>query len=412
MIRALKTSGSKTLETDARRVVTELQNAVEHVLNGLPGPPTRPRDLVNRLGIHHSLAWKIIRIASGTDPMSNAQFIPGRSGMDLFLEAATREGAKVGPVAAVREAFGRFRELVESHAGDRPSLDLMLGNLAPDPDAGADRPSLRRAAYLCNSATWGVQMRTRVLTKILHPSEPNEGDGLMDIALVRLFAGMRRVRADAPLVLSRAVTLDNDGKARRSPVTEALDPESGESRLLRGFCSDPAPTIYSAAGAGGIVEQRVQAGPVGEKGAVTLCTGEVQRRAASAFADEHNTASRTAVEVRLPMQRLVIDVWTHRSICPGAVPRAWTYSEVSGVPWYRQPPDLLQALPMAEDAETLGPGLEAVSLPGVPSYPALMGHAFERLGWDASEHVLHRLRIDFPVLATAVLLELDLPARR
>ncbi|HYD02455.1 MAG TPA: hypothetical protein VEB22_14605, partial [Phycisphaerales bacterium] len=86
----------------------------------LPGPPTRPRDLVNGLGIHHSLAWKITRIASGADPMGNAQFIPGRAGMDLFLDAAVKAGARGKSVEAVREAFARFRALIDSHAGDRP----------------------------------------------------------------------------------------------------------------------------------------------------------------------------------------------------------------------------------------------------------------------------------------------------
>ncbi|HZW07813.1 MAG TPA: hypothetical protein VFF65_11885, partial [Phycisphaerales bacterium] len=84
----MRKRGVRTLEADAGKVVPDLQRALEQVLTTLPGPPTRPRDLVNSLGIHHSLAWKITRIASGTDPMGNAQFIPGRAGMDLFLDAA------------------------------------------------------------------------------------------------------------------------------------------------------------------------------------------------------------------------------------------------------------------------------------------------------------------------------------
>ncbi|MFT3683884.1 MAG: hypothetical protein QM783_02970 [Phycisphaerales bacterium] len=294
--------------------------------------------------------------------MSNAQFIPGRAGMELFLTAAERGGAAAGAVEEVREAFARFRTMMESHAGDRPTLDLMLGELSTVAEGPANRPALRRAAYLCNSATWGVQVRTRVLAKILHPSAAGAGEdegrgGLMDIALVRMFSGMRRVRPDAPLVLSRAVVLDNDGQARRKAVLESLDPDGGDARLLRRFCSDPAPELVGARTADNVVEQRVVGGPVGEQGAVTLCTGEVQREAASAFADEHNTQSRTAVEVRLPMQRLVIDVWMHRSICPDAVARARTYSELGGTPWYRQPPELVQMLPMSERPERIGWGL-------------------------------------------------------
>jgi hypothetical protein len=403
--------GTKTLEADALSVVPQVQRTLRRALASLPQPAGRPRDLVTGLGLHHSLAWKVIRLATGEDPMGNAQFIPGRAGMDLFLTAAAKAGADGQAVAEVREAFARFRAMVESHAGDRPTLDLMLGELASTPEGPADRPALRRAAYLCSSATWGVQVRTRVLAKILHPSAGAGEAGMMDIALVRLFSGMRRVRPDAPLVLSRAVVLDNDGRERRKPVSEALDAEGGGARLLRRFCSDPVPELVATRGADGVIEQRVVGGPVGEQGAVTLCIGEVQRGAASAFADEHNSASRTAVEVRLPMQHLVVDVWAHRSICPDAVARARTYSELGGTPWYRQPPELVHVLPMAERPERIGWGLTSASIADAPEYGEAIAYAFERLGWSPDDHVLHRLRVEFPVLSTAVVLELDLPER-
>jgi hypothetical protein len=67
---------------------------------------------------------------------------------------------------------------------------------------------------------------------------------------------------------------------------------------------------------------------------------------------------------------------------------------------------------MVERTQTLGSGLGAAPLAGVPEYQDLIAETFARLRWDADEFVLHRLRVDYPAVATAMVVQLDLPARR
>ncbi len=396
------------LQAEALEVVPRIQRGLERVIASLPGPTSRPRDLVKLLGIHHSLAWKVLRVATGTEPLAIAQYIPGAAGIELFLDAASKQGVPEARLEEARRAHRKFRALIDEHAGDRPSLELMLRGLEPGRAAHAERRSLRRAAFLCNSSTWGVQIRTRFLSKIHRPgSQP----GMMDIALVRGFLGVRRVRADAPLTLARVVTVDNDGVARRSSRSLPLDPDAAndDAPLVRRFCTNPLPEIRTVPGPGGVQQVQLCRGPVGERAAVNLCMAELQPNAAPARRDAHNTVSNTAVEVRSPIETLIIDLWAHQGTFAGMSPRCATYSELSGQPWYLHPAESLQQLPMIESVQTLGRGLSGADLADAPEYRGLMDWTFQRLAIDPQEYVLHRLRIEFPLIATAVVLSIDMP---
>ncbi|HZW07497.1 MAG TPA: hypothetical protein VFF65_10265, partial [Phycisphaerales bacterium] len=149
---------------------------------------------------------------------------------------------------------------------------------------------------------------------------------------------------------------------------------------------------------------------LGGKAGMTVYFGEVHRSAASAFSDEHNTFSNTALTVRMPTEAAVVDVWTHRSLFAGTGPRTLYFGELSGVPWYEQVPGHAERLEMAERAQTVGAGLNAAPLPDVPEYPALIAEAFARLGWNAYDFTLHRLRVEYPAVATAMVVQFDLPA--
>ncbi len=253
-----------------------------------------------------------------------------------------------------------------------------------------------------------MQMRVRVLSKLLHPS----ADGrMMDIAMVRGFVGMRRIRPGAPLPLARVVVLDNDGKARHAAESRPIDPEGVQNGvpLLREFCSNPLPAIRVVPGPDGIAEHQLGESPIGELAAATVFSGEVQFAAASRFRDEHNAVSNTAVSVRTPIESLVIDLWAHRSLFPDVHPACLLYGETCGTPWYRQLPASADRLPHAESVRTLGTGLTRARLSDVTDYVDVMRTSFERLGWEAEEFVLHRLRVEYPVIATALVVQVPLP---
>jgi hypothetical protein len=397
---------TNSLETRARAVLAEVRAALAGVLSSFDPPIHRPRDLCRVLGLHQTLAWKVLRVVEGPDIFADARFIPGPAGLQRFHDAAVEQGIAPDVVDTSRRAFDKFHALIGSHAGDRASLDLMLNGMVADDRIQADGRSLRKQGFRCASATWGVQMKTRVLSKILSPGAK---PGTMDVALIRGFIGMRRIRPGAPLTLARVVILDNDGKARRQVVSEPLEPESASSGvfLLREFCSEPLPEIRIVPGPDGTPEQQLGEAPIGR--AATVFSGEVMRSSVSRYRDEHNRFTNTALVARAPVEAAVIDLWTHRELFPNLMPRSLLYGELCGVPWYKQVPASAERLPFQETPRPMGGGLDAARLTGVPRYLQVMQHSFSLLGWNPDDFVLHRLRVDYPVIATAMVLQAPLP---
>jgi hypothetical protein len=397
---------SNTLETRARAVLADVRAAMSGLLAAFDPPIVRPRDLCRVLGLHQTLAWKVCRVVEGPDLFADARFIPGPSGLQAFHDAVASHGIAPGLVEESRRACESFHALIGSHAGDRASLDLMLNGMVTDSSVQTDGRSLRKQGFRCASATWGVQMKTRLLSKIL---SPGAAPGMMDVALIRGFVGMRRIRPGAPLTLARVVVLDNDGKARRQVVPEPLEPESVESGvyLLRQFCSEPLPEIRIVPGPDGTPEQQLGEAPIGR--AATVFSGEVMRSSVSRYRDEHNRFSNTALVARAPVEAAVIDLWAHREVLPDPSTRGLLYGELCGVPWYKQVPASAETLPFQDRPRFMGSGVNAARLAGVPRYRDVMEHSFSCLGWDPDDFVLHRLRVEYPVMATAMVLQATLP---
>ncbi|MFT3683675.1 MAG: hypothetical protein QM783_01910 [Phycisphaerales bacterium] len=394
-----------SFETQAPGVLGELRSALARVLAASGTPIRRPRHVQDAFNIHQTLAWKIYRVAHGPDLLADGQFVPGRPGFESFIAAARERGVPAERLAAVQQAYDNYRSLVESQAGDRPSMDLMLQGMLPEAPAS---PALkaRRPGFRAASSIWGVQVRTRLLCQIVAPSAER---GRVDLGVVRGSLGMRRVRPDARLSIGPAMVVDNGGRGR----IEALFPEdvTAGAPLLKKYCSQPLPPTTVGLNPRGLPEHVLGEAPLGGKSGMSIYFGEVHRAAASAYQEPHNPFVNTAQTVRLPMECAVIDVWMHESLTPpGSRPRTFYYGESSGVPWYEQLPEHAERLEMAERAQTIGAGLSASPLVGVPEYQDIMTETFARVGWDADEFVLHRLRVEYPAIATAMVLQVDLPA--
>lgn len=378
------------------------------MLRALGRGASRPRDLTRTLGVHQTLAWKIMRVARSHDLFADAAYIPGVDGLDRFLTAAAACNVPTAHLDRVRQAYTAFQQLVREHARDRASLDQMLTSLADDHRAQADTRSFRKAGFRCASITWGMQTRIRILAKILAPSETSRQ---LDLVLIRGFIGMRRIRPGAPLTLARVVVLDNDGHARRAATSQPLDPVGVQAGvpLLRAFCSSDLPPVRLVPGPDGVPEQQLGEGPIGERAAVSLFSGEWQHAAVSRYRDEHNTVSNTAVSVRSPIETMVIDLWAHKDIFGRSKPKAMLFGELRGIPWYRQHAGAAERLPLAEDVVTLGRDLARARITGAPIYTDVMNDAFTRRDWNPADFVLHRLKMEYPVIATAMVLQMPLP---
>jgi hypothetical protein len=408
-----KKSENPAFEEHARRTIHAVRSAVGELIEALPCDVSQPRDLAQALGIDKTLAWKFSRLIRVADPFAAANHVPGSAGIQIFLDAARRESVPAPLIEAAARSLKEFERLIDVHAADRASLGMMLASCARHVP---DRTALthRRAAFRANSFIWGVQAKTQLKTDFLCPGAAK---GMLDIATVRGFIDLRRIRANVPWVVARAKFMDDDGQQRRALNRESIDPpgESSEDDvavpLLRGFCTRPLPRFRRVSRMQGFVDDEIVGGSVGNTAATTYVTGEVVREAVPYYRDEHNRFGESVARVHTPCEVLVLDQIVHESLFSDFNPQVSVCSELSGE---MPPPEHAQdrlTLPVNVTVEYLGNGPAALHTPDVPRYVELGRYVFERLGWDGDRFRVHRLRLAYPPIPAAVAVLHELPAR-
>ena len=66
-------------------------------------------------------------------------------------------------------------------------------------------------------------------------------------------------------------------------------------------------------------------------------------------------------------------------------------------------------LPARLSVDALGSGIATAASADVPLYGELLQAVFDRLAWNDEEFAVFRLRLAYPILPTAVVMQFDLP---
>jgi hypothetical protein len=366
------------------------------------------------LNIDKKLGWRVFKLVQGSDLFTAAQHVPGTAGVRIFLQAANERGVPTRLTESVARAVKEFDRLIEVHAGDRASLEMMMSGYAKRGRRQGDLMH-RKAAFRANSYLWGVQAKTHLKADFLHPSD---APGRFDIASVRGFVGFRRIRADVPWVIARARCTDDSGKLRNGFVREPLEPPedvsvpTGGVPLLRRFCTKPLPEIRRVDGPHGFVEDELVEGPVGDTAAITCIIGEVAREVASYYRDARNRYGRLTARMRTPCEVLLFDQFVHEGMFGPILPDMLVYSDLHSGPDIPLEQRSRDRLPMVESVDYLGKGASVIHTPDVPGYADMARYVFERLGWDGERFDVYRIRIQYPIIPSTVAMRHELPERR
>ncbi len=410
---APRTDADLSFATHADQVIARLRSAFASVLDSLPVPRlSRGSQLAEALDIDRTLAWKITKLIEGDDPFAAARFVPGTSGVNIFLRAAARRQVPRASIAATQKAFGDFRTLMQVHAGDRKSFGMMLAGHVKDDPARADLEH-QKQAFHANSYLWGVQAGTQLDTYLINSSTNAD---LLDVAIIRGYVDLRRIRPNVPWRIARLYSVNDVGELRTSFVREPLDhsrlPEPGadELPLLKEFCSQPLPQYRAVSGPRGSVEYELAEAPVGNTAAHTCMIGEVVRGAGPRYRGDRDWLFVVRARMRTPCEAMIFDLMIHRELFGRITPKLDLFSELfaAELDAHYEESD---RLPVHEGVQYLGCGPDMVRAPEVPHYAGLIRYAFERLGWDAQQFDIYRVRMQFPVMPAAVLLTHPLPDR-
>lgn len=391
-------------DEDCREAVHQIRGSLLNLYNAVGADPARPQDVSRRFKLGKNLAWKVARIIGAEDALAAVPLIPGAGGLEILLSAMEQAGAEGKTVERVREASRAFDDMIEIHVGDRAMLEIVLDSMG----SSEEKPLAvsRKLAYRGNSGIWGIQAEVRVTAQFIAPS--SEDAGLLDVALVAGFIGLRRLRSLPGWPLFRLDSYNDDQSFR--PLGErrlAIDPDAAEDPWLIGeFCTGTLPEISVRRNGRALIYEAGN-GPVGRSGEFDCFFGYIDRGDVPRFRDGTNTTAELVSSISMPVKTVLFDLLVHRDLPEAMHPRL----ELLGHPATGLlGSDSVAILPHAERLTALGQAT-MVKTPLVPDYDRLIGRVFERAGWNARDFVCLRLVMPYPPMPASVKLSYELPAR-
>ena len=149
-----ETMGLPTFEQHVKSAVHGLRGSIAELIASVGSDPGQPQEMAKQYSVKTNLTYRISKFICEPDPYASIPYIPGKQGLNLFLKALEKSGASSKALAAVRKAMKEFDRMVEMHAGDRATLEMMLGNLTRDGERQRYEAH-RKLSYQGNSATYG-----------------------------------------------------------------------------------------------------------------------------------------------------------------------------------------------------------------------------------------------------------------
>lgn len=388
-------------------VYEHLRGALTELLTSVSADPAVPYAASRQLGINKNLAWKICRIITAHDPFAAIEHLPGTQGMNILLDAAAKHGAPPTVIGEVRVALKKLAQLIETHAGDRRTLDLMVASHHESPQEPMEES--RRLAFEGNSAIWGVKGRVRFASFIVAPSGGD--DGFVDCAVIGGVVDACRLRPNVSVPLFQLRAYNDDGSTinmRRKPLDPDAEPSDG-SMLIRPFCSQNVPPLSKTRRDDALC-YAMPRGPVGRSGLSSWIYGWRTVRLASAYRDAVNRFGEHPMRVFVPVEALQCDLYLHRDLPFGESVRGILYSQLAGEQ-YDGADHAGDQLPLRESVTRLGGRPPVAASPLLPRYSEMIRWAFERLAWNARDFAGYRFTMKYPPIPTVFVLRYDLAER-
>jgi hypothetical protein len=403
--------GSDPFLAEAGATLLSLRRATSAVLSECGGLD-RAVHVSTRLGLDRSLGWKVWQVGRGSAGYPSPAHIPGAQGYEHFLRAARAAGVAEETVVAARRAFAAFERLTASHAGNRASVDLMLGRLT---DEGRTRleVSLRRDGFRANAYLLGVQAAALYQVDALVDAGPRFHP---EVWRIRGHFGLRRTGASGAWLISRSTRVDADGPTNMlqrdplgsppTPAPSALGDAPGAAAreaitserspiLLPQFCSSPEPVVIRRTIPPATVEDELRLGHVGQLGEVDVVTGE----RVHSMPPPQSSRSAVTMSVLTPGERLCYDVVVHRDLFAGSRLTDWLRLRVhttvqTDLPYLRG--DDFATIPVPEQFEDLGAALDAPEAAEIPRQGVMLRWLLAQLPGGPGAYRLARVRLRYP----------------
>jgi len=388
---------TQLLHEEVRSAVSQLGTLLRALILAAGSDPGKPQEVHRKFGIDRVLCWKISRIIKAASAEEALRQLPGEESFSIFTSAAERAGAPAADAKRTLDASRALYVAIDTYVGDRPTLELLLDSV---PKGSEGLLVSRKLAFRGTSGIWGVQARSRVQMLLLAPNA--EDPERIDAVAAAGWVDFRRLRLNAPWRLFRNRVLpEDDGKtSRRAPLSP-----NDMTGLMPDFCSN-VPELKPVQD-GEYTEYEVGPSRPGSSGAFTVFSAFVRRSHGYLYAKQPHDMVEWSVSIQAPVESVVIDVLVHRSL---NLMHDGKLTLVSGAFSEGQRTRADQVLPIEGVREELGsPPLVAGT--HAPQMPELAAHLFKQQGWDASEFIGYRYKVEYPPFPSMVWLTGELPER-
>jgi hypothetical protein len=316
----------------------------------------------------------------------------------------TRHGAPADRVEALWSAHVDFERFIETHSGDRETLEMMASGAARK-SAAKRLEAFRKDAYTGNSAIWGVHARVQFSLRLVAPSKT---EGMLDLATIAGFAGFRRLRSD----ISWAITSINDWDKQDSSSNRhfsrsfPLDPniKRGDPPLLPEFCNQPLPRVAVIEHPPRTFRYMLGGGEIGKTGTADVAMGWIDSGAVSATESYPGERGEHGTNLSTPAEWLIQDVLIHRDLDFARDPHICVYSQLPGGPQYPTAGPDAAILPVPAEVIDLGSGPPDTTTPEIDRYDDLAQFAATRLGHSLSDFFGYRFRLRYPPIPSLAVL--------
>lgn len=391
---------SNRFQVETLSVVAEIRELFAQVIETRCPKSPGLADICSGFGIHRKLAWQLAKVAYGEDAFHAARYMPTPKAIETWVRASAERGVSPHDLERIREASDKFEGLVETHAGDRTRMDMLLESCVSEPSEEIDT-RWRQRAFEGNSFIWGIHARCQVAFQIMTPSI--EKPGWFDMAHIRGFIGFQRTRPGTRWTLAQGVFI-HDNEDDKSPMRRPLDPSSasraGGVPIIGAFTSSPQPPLARRqTGPRSIVDELLPGG-IGQCDEQTIVMGEYLPAIGPAYPSTGDGLVRFGTSVGTPVEALYYDHFVHPDLFDKSEKELCVYNDMHNARPFADEDRLV----VPERIASLGRGLSNVHTPDVPAYSKMLRYVFDRCGWEPDPYEHFRVRMAYPPLATGVMI--------
>ncbi len=383
----------------------ELCEAFRQLIAALPASPGRPMQLAETLGLKKDLSSRVLNAIRTSEPLAVAHRMPGPEALRRLVAAARKKRVPADILARAEAAIGEFEELIRNVAGDRATLDGIIGAWLPDARQKVEMLA-KQAMYRGASVIKGCACHTHLAISILHPCDDGKH---LDGVSAESFIGVRRLSPSA--VIKIATQRIHAPTEKTALSLDGRPIESHRDVLLPALSVEPAGQI-SIQRTGPVMHFTLDSDGVGARAAVNVTCAVLQpcclTRHQLQSAEHRKRGPNTVVVV--PTTQLIMDTLLHEDAYFRSEPTMYMYdTSGEGTADVNDPTRLMDRLSLSAQAEFIGRGPETMRVSEFPQYVELIEHICEKRNWDARKLRAYRCRIAYPMYGSQISMMFDAP---